>query len=145
MITVHTSIYQYMSSHTSGAWHEVLSKLPPERSHGPYAECCELSRNSTCPFHLSCPGGFSKGDRGDQQPSGAALESLPRGFGTGERPCTGSATPQYRHWEFGISNMRQAMQTRAGLGVIDCGVDEFDLVYTRISMYVQVYTGAYQD
>ena len=43
----------------------------------------------------------------------------------------------------GISNMRQAAQTGAGLGVIDCGVDEFDLLYTRISSYTTVYTSIY--
>ncbi len=47
----------------------------------------------------------------------------------------------------GISNMLHAVQTRAGLGVINIGVDEFDLVCTSTSMYVQVtiYTGVYQD
>ena len=51
------------------------------------------------------------------------------------------ALNQYLHHIItGISNMRQAVQTRAGLGVIDGAVDEYDLVYTRISMYVLVYT-----
>jgi hypothetical protein len=45
----------------------------------------------------------------------------------------------------GISNMRQAAETGAGLGVIDCSVDEFDLVYTRISIYKPAYTSIYHD
>ena len=44
----------------------------------------------------------------------------------------------------GISNMRQAVQTGAGLGVINCGVDKFDLAYTLISVYILIYTGVYQ-
>ena len=40
--------------------------------------------------------------------------------------------------------MRQAVQTEAGLGVINCGVDKFDLAYTLISVYILIYTGVYQ-
>jgi hypothetical protein len=58
-------------------------------------------------------------------------------------PATGDvpvhALNQYFHnFVTGIGNMRQAMQTGACLGVIDCGVDEFDLVYTIIYPYINV-------
>jgi O-antigen ligase len=66
------------------------------------------------------------------------------GLARGDVPV--HALNQYLHnIVTGISNMLQAVQTRTGLGVIACGVDEFDLVYTRILMYVQVYTGVNQD
>jgi hypothetical protein len=64
------------------------------------------------------------------------------GLARGDVPV--HALNQYLHnIVTGISNMRQAVQTGAGLGVINCGVDEFDLAYTPslISVYVPVYTG----
>ncbi len=53
------------------------------------------------------------------------------GLARGDVPV--HALNQYLHnIVTGIINMLQAVQTRAGLGVINCGIDEFDLVYTRI-------------
>ena len=51
------------------------------------------------------------------------------------------------HLLAGISHMRQAAQTGTGLGVVDCCVYEFNLVYTKsytvqhgMYRYVPVYT-----
>ncbi len=53
------------------------------------------------------------------------------GLARGDVPV--HALNQYLHHICtGISKMRQAVQTGASLGVIDGGIDEFDLLYTSI-------------
>ncbi len=65
------------------------------------------------------------------------------GLARGDVPV--HALNQYLHnIVTGISNMRRAVQTGAGLGDISCGVDKFDLAYTLISVYVPIYTSVYQ-
>ena len=58
--------------------------FPTAKSHGPCAECCESSQNSTFPFRLSCLAGSLVGCPGDPQPFVAALGGLPLKCWTGK-------------------------------------------------------------